>query len=164
MVDESLGIFGKHPGRVRPDRLGAGAHTAIVEAEQLKPSLQQSRHLVVPGPEVVGEAVDENNGVGPVALQLVVELETVDASDGHQAPFLLTVAPSAAGVAAFSRLTDSRSWRTASVFRAKCRPARSPARSMSPAITAAANGGCCSSPRRRRSALKGSVPRPWFTW
>src|SRR6266436_4749223 len=62
-VGQGLRVVGEHPARVGPGRLGARPDPAVVEPQDAVARGQEVVHLEHPGLVVVGETVDEDDGL-----------------------------------------------------------------------------------------------------
>jgi hypothetical protein len=67
MIHQCLGVVGQQPGRVGPGGLAGLADTAVVEHQQPVAGLGQFGFLERPGLQVVGEPVDQDDGLRAVA-------------------------------------------------------------------------------------------------
>ena len=140
-IDQRLRVVGEHPAGVGPGRLGAGPDAAVVEPEHPVAGAEEVVHLEGPGLQVVCQAVDQDDGLRAVALQLVVHVDVIDPGHGHWLS-----PPDRTRIRACSSVSMSS-------VSEKCRAARLAARSGSPAMTASASSGCWCTARCRTSGV-----------
>jgi hypothetical protein len=82
-VDERLGVVGQQPARVRAGRLGARTDAPVIDAKHPVAGREEIVHLGEPRLDVVGEAVDQDDRLVAVTIQLVVQINVVDLGKRH---------------------------------------------------------------------------------
>src|ERR1035437_2515274 len=79
-----MGVLGTLAAGVGTGRLARSADTAIVEAHHPESCPEQVRRLEQPGFEVVADAVDEQNRLGAIAFDPIVDLDSPGRHLGRQ--------------------------------------------------------------------------------